>query len=84
MNRRDFISTTALASAAATAGAAAASHAETVETRAWEIGEKGGFSTMRLVTRRLSPGPGQAIVDTRWCSTRKAVAAWWLPSIAMT
>ncbi|MBT8445427.1 MAG: NAD(P)-dependent alcohol dehydrogenase [Gammaproteobacteria bacterium] len=71
MNRRDFLSTTALASVTAAAGASAGSHAGAIETRAWEIGEKGDFSTLRLVTRRISPADGEAVVEV----THSALAA---------
>ena len=64
MNRRDFISSTALASVATAASTASASERASIQSSAWQIGPKGDFDTMRRVDTRLSaPKTGEAIVD---------------------
>jgi len=62
IDRRAFLTTAAAAAAAS--GSTAAMGAGRQRARVWEVGEKGGFDTMRLVERDVpAPGRGQVMVD---------------------
>jgi len=65
MNRRDFLSSTALASVT-TAAAAGVSTVPAIRSQAWTIGEPGGYETMQRVERELAPQPGEAVVKVAY------------------
>jgi NADPH:quinone reductase-like Zn-dependent oxidoreductase len=71
MDRRSFLAGAAAAGLTGTASTARGDAHRATPSRSWEIGPKGGFDTMRLVTRSVSPGPGQVAVKVS-CS---AIAA---------
>lgn len=67
MNRRDFITSTTLASVTAAAATAAQAETDPVQTSAWQIGPAGDFDTMRLVDIELNaPLAGEAIVEVAY------------------
>ena len=58
VDRRAFIA------GAAAAPVVGASQATGQRSRAWQVGERGGFDTMRLVSRKVSaPGPDEVLID---------------------
>jgi NADPH:quinone reductase-like Zn-dependent oxidoreductase len=67
MDRRRFLTSTTLAAAGLPLrNVLAAAHAGPAMTRAWEVGDRKGFNSLRLVARPAPvAGPGEVVIEVR-------------------